>query len=211
MKLRELLTTPQPGTTVSRPTAPTSATTPVSPIVQVTPQQISQQRAAVGAERDKKIKAAQAAAQTATTNAQKEYQTAIQSLRSTPMGMVEQNQLNEYSLDFADDLTNLIKNQVGRANGERKPSFLSYQALSKMLGNIVGQSIVLDKNTLQTIYNEHPNLANYIEEPGTDGITLSTKVTPSQTKLDNPVNGGKELEQMATSGANYLGRSRNNP
>jgi len=126
--------------------------------------------------------------------------------------MVPETKLNEYSLDFTDDLETLIRNQLGRADGEREQSTLSYKALSRLLGNMIGKSVTLDKDTFEKTYNANTQLQNYVEKFDKHGVTLSTKVKPSapnKTKLKNPVDGGKTVSQMARGGLNYMKKTRN--
>lgn len=153
------------------------------------------------------------AARKAQEEADKAYREKIATLSSVPGGMVPESTLNEYSLDFADDLETLIRNQLGRADDERRPSRLSYEALSGMLGHMIGQSVVLNKTIFEKIYNSNTDLQNYIEKYDDNGITLSTKVsaTPLKTKTNNPIEGDKTVPRMARGGRKYLSKSRNNP
>ena len=194
----------------------TPAPTPAPGLaVPANPQDIAKARTELTQERDKAKRAAALQNTQQQAALDKKYREEIAALRSRIPGvMVPESALNEYSVNFSNDLVTLIRNQLGRADDKRKPSNLSYEALSDLLGNIIGQSVVLNKDIFQTEYNKSDDLQSYVDAYDDDGVTLSTKIKPTgsaKTKLDNPVNGVETIAKMASSGANYLKTSRNSP
>jgi hypothetical protein len=126
--------------------------------------------------------------------------------------------LNEYSVNFVDNLVTLLRNLVGRANDKGKSSKMSYQALKRMLQKTIGSSVSLNKEMFQELTNSNEQLSKYVTNIGNHGVVLATEVKykPNKTKSKDktpktPKNKKSGVKGAASRGAKYLSRSRNRP
>lgn len=111
--------------------------------------------------------------------------------------------LYEFDGSFVDNLTSVLRNQIGRGDSKKQPQTFTYAALNQLMKN-VGSPIHLDQQTLTTLRNNNPDLDSLISNFDNDTISLGTKVQPQDKNNDLDIDAGDltgpSVDQMARKG-----------
>lgn len=217
MKIQELFELAPGGNTTSQQQGPSVAAPP--PALAASPAKRAEAIRQAGEDLNTKreeLKAAQnkvSDARRALDDAQK----TLSNVRTLTNPVEENTQLNEYSVDFGDNLVTLLRNLVGQADDKGKSSKISYIALERMLQKTVGSSVSLDKEIFTELNNSNKKLSKYVEKIGNHGVVLATeikykpKAKPTKKTPKTKKSKKSGVERAASSGAKYLAKSRNNP
>lgn len=110
--------------------------------------------------------------------------------------------LYEVASRFIDDLTLILRNQVGRADSKRASMPLSYEALSALLAKVGYGGI--NQASLIKIIDLHPPIQALIADHDEDGIELATtELEPDQgADKDAPYTGNAPSVQAMAKGSN---------
>jgi hypothetical protein len=150
-------------------------------------------------------------------NAKKEAARRRQLALNNLTNPTSESYLREHSTNILDNLTLMLRNLILSANNQGLPSKFSYLAISELLTPLFGD-IKFNKENFKQLIDNHPNLSKYIKiEIQNDGVTLQTdaEFKPEQA-LDNQIpdvgtGENSTVAAMASRGAQYVAKSRNNP
>jgi hypothetical protein len=121
--------------------------------------------------------------------------------------------LFEVEGNIVNDLVVLLRNQVGRTDSvshNKAPQTLTYPALASLMNNLGYPGIT--KDSLKQLYDGSDELKKLIrdpkpagEDPNANAADVVTLKTSEERTKDEPATaaGGKSIDSMAKSGANY--------
>jgi hypothetical protein len=97
---------------------------------------------------------------------------------------------------FIDDLTAILRNEIGLSDNKRSPKSLSWIAFSNLLSPLGFGKI--DYGTWSKILDINPELKPYVRNFNQDSIELGTKEEPLKSPNEVvPTSTGPSIDQMA--------------